>query len=86
MKDMTNLIFKFWDLCEEFYKNVCKIKRFYNLEKGARKSRIDGHRTSRIFKCSVEGTRLEKFLENPDEKRKPKELTRCNCYASIQIK
>ena len=72
MRDVRKLTFKFLNLCCEFYKLYAKSKGFGIQEKTACKSRTDGHLTSKIFKCSAKGLRLQKYLNNPNRKRKLK--------------
>ena len=52
MEDMNKLRFKTLELYGEFYKFYAKIKGFVVMENNSCKSRIDGHHTSRIYKCS----------------------------------
>jgi len=63
-----------------------KLKGFRVLEKTTCKSRIDGYPTFKIFKCCEECLGLQKYMENPNKKGKPKELTRFTCLAEIQFK
>jgi len=83
---MRKLIFKSLNLCCEFYKLYAKSKGFGMQEKTACKSRTDGHPTSKRFKCAAKGLHLQKYVDNPNRKKKPKELTRCNCKAEIRFK
>jgi len=76
MMDISKLVFKSLDLCEKFYKMFANLKGFGVQNKGACKSRTNEQPTSRIFKCSTEGARLQKYLNNPNKKRKAKDLTR----------
>ncbi|KAJ8443296.1 hypothetical protein Cgig2_015774 [Carnegiea gigantea] len=64
-------------LWETFDKDVGDFTVKDMKENGSRKSRIDRHPTSRIYKCSAEGLREQKHIDNPDRVRKPKPLTRC---------
>ena len=75
MRDMRKLIFKSFDLCCEFYRMYEKLKGFGVREKSVSKSRADGHPTSKILKCSAKDLCLQKYMENCDRERKPKELT-----------
>ena len=86
MRDMRKLILKSLDLCCELYKMYAKSRGFGVYKKRACKTRTDGYSTFKIFKCSVEDLHLQKYLHNSNKKRKPKELTRCNCEAEIQFK
>ena len=63
-----------------------KIKGFGVRENGSRKSRIDGHPTSRIYKCSAEGLREQKHVQNSERVRAAKPLTRCLCEAEMCFK
>ena len=70
----------------EFYKFYAKIKGFGVRKNDSHKSRIDGHPTSRIYKCSAKGLWAQKHIDNPDRVRKPKPLTRCLCEAEMHFK
>jgi len=83
---VKKLRFKSLELCGEFYKFYAKIKGFGVPENGSCKSRIDGHLTSRIYKCSAEGLREQKHVDNPKRVRAPKPLTRCLCEAEMRFK
>jgi len=63
-----------------------KAKGFGIRQKGACKSGRDGQPTSIIFKYYAEGERDQKYINNPNRKRKAKELTRCDCLAEIRFK
>ena len=84
--DMTKLTFKSLELCEEFYRMYAKLKGSRVRRNVLCKSRTNRHPTSRMFKCSAEGMRRKKFLQNPDKKKKTKELTRFSYYAVIRSK
>jgi len=77
-----------WDsnLYGEFYKFYAKIKGFGVQENGSRKSRIDGHPTLRIYKCSLEGLREQKHVYNCKWIRAPKTLTRCLYKVEMRFK
>jgi len=86
IEEVRKLRFKSLELCGEFYKFYAKIKGFGVRENGARKSRVDGHPTSRIYKCSAEGFRDQKHVQNSERVRTPKPLTRCLCEAQMRFK
>ncbi|KAJ8421812.1 hypothetical protein Cgig2_009395 [Carnegiea gigantea] len=79
MEDMKRFIFKTLDLGHEFYKKYAKVQGSRVREAGICKSRRDGHPTSTLFKCSAEGVRLAKHVDNTDRVRKAKDETRFDC-------
>ena len=64
IEEVRKLRFKSLELCGEFYKFYAKIKGFGVLDNGSRKRKVDGHPTSRIYKCSAEGLRDQKHVQN----------------------
>jgi len=80
------LTFQSLELCSEFYKFYAKIKGFGVRENGSHQSRIDGHPTSRIYKCSAEGLREQKHVDNSEQVRAPKPLSRCLCEGEMRFK
>ena len=83
--EVRKLRFKSLELYGEFYKFYAKIKGFGVQENGLRKSRVDGHPTSRIYKCSAEGLREQKHVDS-QQVRAPKPLIRCLCEAKMHFK
>lgn len=86
LEDMKKLRFKTLELCGEFHKFYVKIKGFGVRENDSRKSRIDGHPTSRSCKCSAEGLCEQKHIDNPNMIREPKHLSKYFCEAEIHFK
>ena len=86
IEEVRKLRFKCIELCREFYKFYAKMKGFEVRENGLHKSRIDGHPTSKIYKCSAEGLCEQKHVDNPKQVRAPKPLTKCLCEAEIRSK
>jgi len=86
IEEVRKLRFKSLELCGEFYKFYAKIKGFGVRENSSYKSGIDGHPTSRIYKCSAEGLREQKHVDNSKWIRAPKPLTRCLCEAEMHFK
>ena len=74
IEEVRKLRFKSLELCGEFTKFFAKIKGFGVRENGSRKSRIDGHPTSRIYKCPAEGLREQKHVQNAERVRVAKPL------------
>ena len=75
IEEVRKLRFKSLELYGEFYKFYAKIKGFGVQENGSHKSRIYGHPTSRIYKCSAEGLCEQKHVQNYERVRVPKLLT-----------
>jgi len=73
MEDMKKLRFKSLEFCGEFYEFYAKIKGFGVRKNSSRKSRIDGHPTSRIYKCFAEGLCQQKHIA------KSERVTNQNC-------
>ena len=86
IEEVRKLRFKSLEICGEFYKFYAKIKDFGVRENGSRKSRIDGHPTSTIYKCSTEGLHEQKHVQNSERVRAVKPLTRCLCEAEMRFK
>jgi len=86
IEEVRKLRFKSLELYGEFYKFYAKIKGFGVQENGSHKSRIDGHPTLRIYKCSLEGLREQKHVYNCKWIRAPKTLTRCLYKVEMRFK
>jgi len=82
MDDMRRFIFKTLDLGHEFYKKYAKVQGFGVWKDRIPKSRRDGHPTS-SFKCSAEGVRLAKYVDNTERVRKAKDEIHFDCKAEI---
>ena len=67
-------------------KKNAKVQGFRVQKDGIRKSKRDGNSTSTSFKCSVEGVRPAKHVDNTERVRKAKAETLFGCKAEIRFK
>ncbi|XP_062100596.1 protein FAR1-RELATED SEQUENCE 5-like [Humulus lupulus] len=68
---------------EAFYKTYLKLSAFdIRIDNTKYK---DGVISIRRWVCSNEGFRSENFLNLPNQKKRPKEITRTGCQATIRL-
>ncbi|KAF4375247.1 hypothetical protein F8388_001004 [Cannabis sativa] len=79
-KEMVSL--KMW---EAFYYTYARWKGFSPRIDDTKSRKSDGEIYIRRWVCNKEGFRKEKFLNMPDRKKRPKEITRCGCQAALRI-
>ncbi|KAF4358478.1 hypothetical protein G4B88_020156 [Cannabis sativa] len=79
-KEMVSL--KMW---EAFYYTYARWKGFSPRIDDTKSRKSDGEIYIRRWICNKEGFRKEKFLNMPDRKKRPKEITRCGCQAALRI-
>ncbi|KAF4354089.1 hypothetical protein F8388_002489 [Cannabis sativa] len=79
-KEMVSL--KMW---EAFYYTYARWKGFSPRIDDTKSRKSDGEIYIRRWVCNKEGFRNEKFLNMPDRKKRPKEITRCGCQAALRI-
>ncbi|KAF4393508.1 hypothetical protein F8388_023312 [Cannabis sativa] len=79
-KEMVSL--KMW---EAFYYTYARWKGFSPRIDDTKSRKSDGEIYIRRWVCNKEGFRKEKFLNMPDRKKRPKEITRCGCQAVLRI-
>ncbi|KAM6554479.1 hypothetical protein CsatB_015241 [Cannabis sativa] len=79
-KEMASL--KMW---EAFYYTYARWKSFSLRIDDTKSRKSDGEIYIRRWVCNKEGFRKEKFLNMPDRKKRPKEITRCGCQAALRI-
>ncbi|KAF4365952.1 hypothetical protein F8388_019196 [Cannabis sativa] len=79
-KEMVSL--KMW---EAFYYTYARWKSFSPRIDDTKSRKSDGEIYIRRWVCNKEGFRKEKFLNMPDRKKRPKEITRCGCQVALRI-
>ncbi|RYQ97518.1 hypothetical protein Ahy_B08g093585 [Arachis hypogaea] len=83
MKNICQLHFADLGLAFEFYNSYAK-KRGFSVRK-SRSRIVDGKVREKVYVCSCEGYRLEKWNHMKNRVREPKPETRCGCMSKLHV-
>ncbi|XP_040372470.1 protein FAR1-RELATED SEQUENCE 5 isoform X2 [Rosa chinensis] len=85
-EDIIGVKFVTVEAAETFYYTYAKAMGFDVRKDDKRTSARTGRVTIRKWVCSAEGERLEKYMDNNNNVRMPKKLTRCHCPCLFKVR